>query len=66
MTLTWRSHLRCPKCEKEFDFDYVPGASFTALRLGKSRYMACPLCHRWSLFNLADTRVPNEPPQTSP
>ena len=50
-----RSRLHCPKCDREFDFDWFPGGSFTALRLGKSRYMQCPLCHRWSVFNIYDT-----------
>ncbi len=59
MGLVWKSALKCPKCGKEFVFEYVPGASFTAFRLGRSRYMACPICHRWSVFNLHDTRIQN-------
>jgi hypothetical protein len=27
------SHLRCPKCASEFDYAYVPGMSFTSVRL---------------------------------
>ncbi len=50
--LVQRSRLSCPKCHREFDYDWVPGASFTAVRLGPSRYMACPLCRRWSMFDL--------------
>jgi hypothetical protein len=23
------SHLKCPKCNSEFDYAYLPGASFT-------------------------------------
>jgi len=45
-----RSHLACPKCGGEFDYDWVPGASLTAARLGPWRYMACPRCRRWSAF----------------
>ena len=56
-----RSRLRCPKCGREFDFDYFPGGSFTALRLGRSRYMSCPLCHQWSAFNLHDTMIARTP-----
>ena len=44
--------LTCPKCGGSFDYRFVPGASHTAMRLGRSRYMACPLCHRWSGFPL--------------
>lgn len=61
MTLPWRSHLKCPKCGREFDYDYVPGASVTAVRLWNRRYMSCPLCHRWSVFKLTETRVSTAP-----
>jgi hypothetical protein len=56
--ITSRSRLTCPNCRKTFDFDYIPGASFTAVRLGKQRYMACPLCHKWGLFDLSENRLP--------
>ncbi len=52
-----RSRLHCPKCGETFDYDYIPGASVTALRLGTGRYMACPLCHKWSTFELHATQV---------
>lgn len=57
-----RSRLTCPKCHQTFDYDYVPGASFTALRLGRSRYMACPICHSWSTFDLSEQRMPVSAP----
>jgi hypothetical protein len=56
-----RVRLTCPKCHQTFDFDFIPGASISALRLGTSRYMACPLCHRWSTFDMNSTRVPAGP-----
>lgn len=56
-----RARLTCPKCGQAFDFDFIPGASVTAIRLGSSRYMACPLCHRWSTFDVNTTRVPVTP-----
>ncbi len=46
--------LTCPKCQRSFDYAFVPGASLTSLRLGRSRYFACPLCGRWSIFPLTD------------
>ena len=46
--------MRCPHCEGEFDYDLVPGASLTAVRLGTSRYMRCPLCHRFGRFSLRE------------
>ena len=60
-----RSRLTCPKCHETFDFDYLPGASLTAARLGRSRYMACPLCHKWSTFDLSAARLPVEPPKAA-
>ena len=55
--LTQRSRLRCPKCGQTFDYDWIPGAALTAVRLGNSRYMACPLCGHWSTFNILETRL---------
>lgn len=48
----YTSRLTCPKCGKTFDFNWVPGGSFTAIRLGQKRYMRCPNCHEWSTFNI--------------
>ncbi|MGA7923043.1 MAG: hypothetical protein WCA77_03615 [Thermoplasmata archaeon] len=53
-----RSRLTCPKCGREFDYAWVPGGALTAVRLGKKRYMACPLCHGWSTFNVWDSAPP--------
>ena len=55
--LVQRSRLACPKCHGAFDYDWVPGASISAVRLGTSRYMACPLCGKWSVFDVYDTMV---------
>ena len=51
------SHLRCKKCGSEFDYAYIPGASFASIRIGNSRYIKCPVCYRRSFFNIWDTRV---------
>jgi len=51
------SHLKCTKCSSEFDYAYIPGMSFTSIRLGNSRLIECPVCHKSSLFNIRDTRV---------
>jgi len=58
----WTRRLRCPHCHREFDYDLIPGASLTALRLGTSRYMRCPLCQKFGLFDLGRS---NEPPSQS-
>jgi hypothetical protein len=60
--LASRVRLDCPKCRQTFDYDFVPGASLTAVRLGTSRYMACPLCHKWSVFDLTTNRIPSTEP----
>jgi uncharacterized protein YbaR (Trm112 family) len=53
-----RAHLVCPKCHGAFDYDFVPGASVTAIRLAGRHYMACPLCRKWSLFPVRANLVP--------
>jgi hypothetical protein len=53
-----RSRLDCPKCHRTFDYSWVPGAALTAVRLGRRRYMACPLCHRWSTFDVWNAPAP--------
>ena len=52
----YTSVLKCPRCQRTFDYEWVPAMSFTAARLGRNRYIGCPLCHEWSTFNLWDTR----------
>jgi hypothetical protein len=52
------SRLTCPRCRQVFDYDWVPGGALTAVRLGRARYMACPLCHKWSMFNVWDAPPP--------
>ena len=52
----YSSTLKCPNCGRTFEYDWVPMVSFTAARLGRSRYMECPLCHKWAAFNIWDTR----------
>lgn len=56
--LVQRSRLTCPKCRQTFDYDWVPGASFTAVRLGRGRYMACPLCGHWSRYDVEGHLIP--------
>jgi hypothetical protein len=53
----------CPKCRREFNYRFVPGASLTSLRLGRSRYMRCPLCGKWSVIRVVARLVmpPNRP-----
>ncbi len=53
----YTSRLTCPKCSHSFDYNWVPLASFSAVRLGASRYLKCPSCRAWSNFNVWDTRI---------
>ncbi len=52
----YTSLLTCPKCNRTFDYEWVPLASFSAVRLGKERYLQCPLCHESSTFKISDMR----------
>lgn len=54
------SHVKCSKCGTEFDYAWIPGASLTAVRLFNSRYFRCPICRKFSLFNICDTQVDAE------
>jgi len=57
----YTSSLTCPNCQRSFEYDWVPLASFSAVRLGRSRYLQCPLCHQWATFNVLGTRTGAEP-----
>jgi predicted RNA-binding Zn-ribbon protein involved in translation (DUF1610 family) len=54
------SHLMCPNCGLEFDYAWIPMATFTAIKLGKSRLFNCPGCGKPSVFNIVDTWVDPE------
>ena len=49
--------LVCPRCNGTFNYQFVPGASFTSLRLGTSRFMKCPLCGKWSVIKIVSRPV---------
>ena len=51
------SRLTCPKCKKQFNYHWVPGASFISLYRGNTRHLHCPYCHTVSTFNIASTRI---------
>ena len=51
------SHLKCEKCGTEFDYAWIPGISFTSVSLGPSRWFRCPVCRKFSVFDIWDTRV---------
>lgn len=51
------SRLICPKCKGQFNYHWVPGASFISLYRGNNRRLHCPYCHTVSTFNIATTRL---------
>jgi len=65
MPLSRTRRLLCPKCGTTFDYDFVPGASFTAFRLGNARYMRCPICHKFSTFKMTGPDASALPPTTA-
>ena len=46
------SKLECRKCGYRFNYEFIPGMSVDAIRLGMDRYMRCPKCREWSRFSL--------------
>ncbi|MCL4387916.1 hypothetical protein M1567_02060 [Candidatus Marsarchaeota archaeon] len=55
------SGLACPRCKYRFNYEFIPGASATSVRLGHKRYMRCPKCGRWAVFDLSKNRVSGLP-----
>jgi hypothetical protein len=54
--------LACPACGRSFNYEYLPGVSVSAVRLGGRRYMRCPLCDKFGLFDLRSPRIAGTPP----
>jgi len=54
------SRLTCSKCKKQFNYHWVPGASFISLYRGNTRRLKCPYCHEVSKYNIAMTRLSKE------
>ncbi len=65
MAIIKTSRLKCPKCGHRFYYKWLPGGSFTSIRLGTSRYMRCPNCKKWSMFNIWKTRTNKKPNDNS-
>ncbi|MHB8352402.1 MAG: hypothetical protein ACYDFT_06945 [Thermoplasmata archaeon] len=62
--LVRHSRLTCPKCGRTFDFEWMPFGSVSAFRLGNGkRYMACPICTKWSTFDLLDAPLSDTAPK---
>ena len=51
------SRLTCPKCKRQFNYHWVPGASFISLYRRNTRRLKCPYCRETSTYNIAVTRM---------
>ena len=51
------SRLTCPKCKRQFNYHWVPGASFISIYRGNTRRLRCPYCHEVAHYNIATTRL---------
>jgi len=51
------SKLTCPKCKRQFNYHWLPGASFISIYRGNTRRLHCPYCKTVSTFNIATTRL---------
>jgi hypothetical protein len=58
--------MLCPKCGGAFDYAFIPGASVTAIRLGTSRYMRCPICQKFAMFKMTGPEPPEVPSAIPP
>ena len=56
------SIVECPHCHYRFNYEFIPGASFTSIRLGTRRIFKCPNCKELAEFDLnhsgADPSLP--------
>ena len=46
------SIVECPHCHYKFNYEFIPGASFTSIRLGPARIFKCPNCKELHKFNI--------------
>jgi hypothetical protein len=53
----YTSRLKCPHCGKQFNYHWIPGATYTSLRYGNRRHLRCPYCHQQATYNIASTRI---------
>ena len=46
------SIVECPHCHYRFNYEFIPGASFGSIRLGRQRIFKCPSCKDLHKFNV--------------
>lgn len=47
------SIVECPHCHYRFNYEFIPGASFTSIRLGPVRILKCPHCKELHNFKIS-------------
>ena len=47
------SIVECPHCHYRFNYEFIPGASFAAIRLGPVRIFKCPNCKELHNFRIS-------------
>ena len=47
------SIVECPHCHYRFNYEFIPGASFTSIRLGPVRIFKCPHCKELHNFRIS-------------
>ena len=47
------SIVECPHCHYKFNYEFIPGTSFTSIRLGPARIFKCPNCKDLHKFNIS-------------
>lgn len=45
--------MECPHCHYRFNYEFIPGASFAAIRLGPVRIFKCPNCKELHNFRIS-------------
>ena len=48
------STVKCSNCHNKFNYEFIGGASFHAIRLWNRRIFKCPICKALRSFNIAD------------
>lgn len=48
------SITECPSCHYRFNYEFIPGASVHAIRLGNKRIFRCPNCKELHKFRITD------------
>ena len=48
------SRVECPHCHYKFNYEWIPGISIFAIKLGPYRLFKCPNCKELHTFKITD------------